>query len=181
MYWWSRSASARADSRSWPNGFSTTTRAFFVSPAPCETFDDAAEQERWDLEVEDGRLRRLDRLADARVGGLIAEVAGNVREAVGEALEDGFVERLARADDRVARPFDQLLLAPVVDCDADDRAVDQPASLEPVQRPERHHLRQVAGDPEDHQHVRCLRFASRPAVHCHCSTPDSCLVVVRRD
>ena len=33
MYWWSSSASARADSPSWPNGFSTTIRAFFVTPA----------------------------------------------------------------------------------------------------------------------------------------------------
>ena len=33
MYWWISSLSARAEARSWPNGFSTTTRAVFVSPA----------------------------------------------------------------------------------------------------------------------------------------------------
>ena len=33
MYWWISAASSRADARSWPNGFSTTTLAFSVSPA----------------------------------------------------------------------------------------------------------------------------------------------------
>ncbi len=33
-YWWMSAASAVADFVSWPNGFSTTTCAFFVSPAP---------------------------------------------------------------------------------------------------------------------------------------------------
>ena len=33
-YWWTSSLSARAEVTSWPNGFSTTTRAPpFVSPA----------------------------------------------------------------------------------------------------------------------------------------------------
>ena len=30
---WRVAFSSRADARSWPNGFSTTTRAFFVIPA----------------------------------------------------------------------------------------------------------------------------------------------------
>src|SRR6478752_1108786 len=34
MYWWSSWASAFADARSCPKGFSTTTRACSVSPAP---------------------------------------------------------------------------------------------------------------------------------------------------
>jgi hypothetical protein len=33
-YSWISSASSRADCRSWPNGFSTTTRAPLVRPAP---------------------------------------------------------------------------------------------------------------------------------------------------
>ena len=32
-YWWISSASARAEARSCPNGFSTTTRADLVRPA----------------------------------------------------------------------------------------------------------------------------------------------------
>ncbi len=57
----------------------------------------------------------------------------------------------------LARVLAQLVDRPVVDGDADDRAVEQPALLEPVERAEGHHLRQVAGDPEDHEHVRGLR------------------------
>ena len=56
--------------------------------------------------------------------------------------------------DRLAGALDELVLRPVVDGDAHDRAVQQAAGLQAVQRPERHHLRQVAGDPEDHQDVR---------------------------
>ena len=44
MYWWISAASARADARSWPNGFSTTTRASVGQPGvgkaldrPCRT------------------------------------------------------------------------------------------------------------------------------------------------
>ena len=33
MYWCSSSARARAEARSWPNGFSTTIRAVVVRPA----------------------------------------------------------------------------------------------------------------------------------------------------
>ena len=52
------------------------------------------------------------------------------------------------------RVLAQLLDGPVVDRDADDRAVELAAGLEPVERPEGHFLRQVAGDPEDRQDVR---------------------------
>ena len=53
----------------------------------------------------------------------------------------------------VAGSLDELVDGPVVDRHADDRAVQQTPPLEPVQRPERHHLGQVAGDPEDHEYV----------------------------
>jgi hypothetical protein len=42
---------------------------------------------------------------------------------------------------------------PVVDRNADDRAVEQPAPLEAVERPERHDLREITGDPEGHEDV----------------------------
>ncbi len=153
MYWCSSSASARADARSWPNGFSTTTRAGLRQAGLGEPLDDRAEEERRDLEVEDRRLAPADRLADALVRRRVGEVARHVREPRGEAVEDLLVERLAGAHDRLARALDELVDRPVVDRDADDRAVEQPALLEPVERPEGHHLRQVAGDPEDDEDV----------------------------
>ena len=183
MYWCSSAASARADSRSCPNGFSTTTRAFFVSPASCEPLDDPAEQERRDLEVEDGLLGVRDRLGDALVRRRVAEVARDVGEAVGQPLEDVLVERLAGADDRLPCALDELVDGPVVDRHADDRAVEQPAPLEPVQRPERHHLRQVACDPEDHEDIgrllsagpirACLRAGRVCRSCCHAALPTS--------
>ena len=59
-----------------------------------EPLHDPAEEERRDLEVEDRGLRTVDRLCDALVGGVVSEVAGDVREPVGEAIEDLLVDRL---------------------------------------------------------------------------------------
>ena len=83
MYWCSSSASARAEAWSWPNGFSTTTRASCVTP-PRQAADDGAEQERRDLEVEDGGLRALDGLRDLSVGCVVREVSVVVREPLRE-------------------------------------------------------------------------------------------------
>jgi hypothetical protein len=54
------------------------------------------------------------------------------------------------------------------------RVGEQSATFEPMQRAERHHLREITGDPEDHQSValRCLR-------HDHVSSGRS-VVVDRR-
>ena len=154
MYWCSSSASARADARSWPNGFSTTTRAFVVSAGVGEALDDGAEQERRDLEVEDraSSRRRSPRRRARRSPRRRSRP--DVREARREALEHRLVELLPGPDDRRRARARQLVDGPVVDGDADDRAVEQAALLEPVQRAEGHHLRQVAGDPEDDEHIR---------------------------
>ena len=95
MYSCSSAARARAEARSWPNGFSTTTRACSVRPAVGKALDHRAEQERRDLEVEDRRLRALDRLRDARVRRRVAEIALDVGEPCREAVEDRRIQRLA--------------------------------------------------------------------------------------
>src|SRR3954466_12239626 len=48
----------------------------------------------------------------------------------------------------------QVLVGPVGDGDAEDRALQQPAPLEPVERPEGHHPREVTTDAEDDEDVR---------------------------
>ena len=126
----------------------------FRSARAGEAGDDPAEQERRDLEVEDRARRLADGRFDAPVRRLVPEVALDVREALREPLEHRLVERLPGADDRVPRALDQLVDGPVVDGDADDRAVEEAAALEPVQRTEGHHLREVAGDAEDDEHIR---------------------------
>ena len=126
-----------------------------------QALHDSAEQERRDLEVEDRVLGPVDRLGDALVRRRVAEVAGHVGEPVGEALEHLLVQLLAGADDRLARSLLELVDRPVVDGDAQDRAVEQAALLEPVERTERHHLGEVAGDPERDEDVRRLRLGTR--------------------
>ena len=133
-----------------------------------QPLDDPAEEERRDLEVEDRALGAGDRGRDALVRGGVAEVALDVRETLREAREHRLVELLAGADDRVAGALDELVDRPVVDGDADDRALEQPTLLEPVERMERHDLGQVPGDPEDHEDVGLLRLRRRRRRGGHC-------------
>ena len=135
-----------------------------------EAAHDGGEQRRRGLEVEDREFRALDLPRDALVGGGVVEIAGDIGELLGEALEDSLVELFARVDDRLPGAVDELLLAPVRGRYADDPAEQEAASLEPVQRLERLLLRQVAGDPEDHEHVTLTGSRHRSASlsgHCH--------------
>ena len=81
-----------------------------------------------------------------------------------KAREDLLVDLLAAAFDRGARALAQVLNAPVIARDANDRAVQKTTGLQPVERVEGHHLRQIAGDTEDHQHVG--RLGAHCAVGC---------------
>ena len=126
-----------------------------------EALDDVAEEEGRDLEVEDRRVGVVDRGGQALEGLRVAEVAGDVGQTGREAVEQLAVHRLPGGLDRGARPLAQVGHRPVVDRDADDRAVEQAAAFEPVQRPEGHLLGEVAGDPEDDQDVGRPRLASR--------------------
>jgi hypothetical protein len=123
-------------------------------PRLVEPLDHRAEQERWDLQVEDRRSGLGDHVGDVLVGLGIAEVARDVGEPSGETFEDCLVQRLARARDRRPGPFLQIVDGPVVDRHPHDRTVEQTSTLQPVQGAERHHLGEVAGDPEHDEHVR---------------------------
>ena len=123
-----------------------------------QALDDRAEEERRDLEIEDWTLGAVYRRGDVLVRSRVREVAGDVREPVGEALEDLRIELLAGAFDRVAGALLELVDGPVVNGHADDRTVDQAPPFEAVERHEGHHLRQVAGDPEGHEDVRRTRL-----------------------
>ena len=132
-----------------------------------QALDHPAEQERRDLEVEHRSLGTLDRVGDPRIGRGIAEVALHIGQSSRKTVEDGGIDRLPGAFDRLAGPLHQLVHRPVVDRDSDDRALQQPTPLEPVQRSKRHHLRQVTRDPEDHEDVRdALIMGCRLAAPC---------------
>jgi hypothetical protein len=125
----------------------------FGQPGGREPGDDGAEQEGRDLEVEHGGARAADRGRHSLERARIPEVALHVGEPTREAVERGLVERLASGGDRAAGPPAEIVDRPVVDGYADDRAVEQTALLEPVQGPEGHHLREVAGDAEGDEHI----------------------------
>ena len=118
-----------------------------------EALDDRAEEERRDLEVEDRQLASLDRVGHVVECHRVGEVALDVGEPFCEAVEHLPIEGLAGPFDALARMVAQVVDRPVVDRHSHDRAAKQPTLLQPIERPERHYLCQVAGDSEHNQHV----------------------------
>ena len=158
MYWWSSVRELLRRRAVVAERLLDDDASVLRQPRLRQALDDGAEEERRDLEVEDRALGAVDRLGDALVRGRIGEIAGDVGEPVGEALEDLRVELLAGTFDRVPCALLQLVDRPVVHGHAHDRTVDQASPLEPVERHERHHLRQVARDPEGDEDVRRARL-----------------------
>ncbi len=113
---------------------------------------DGREQRRRYLEVVDAPLRAPQLRREAAERLRIGEVALHVGEALGEAREDLGIDGLVRADRRTC-PVAQLVDRDVIDGDAHDRAVEQAARLEPVEREEGHLTGQVARDAERHEDV----------------------------
>ena len=113
-----------------------------------QPLDHGTEQEWGDLQVEDRTPCIPDRglHPPERLG--LAEVAAHVREPCRQPFEHVVVDLLAARLDRLPGMLAQVVCGPVADRDADDRAAQQPAPLEAVERVESHHLRQIARDPE---------------------------------
>ena len=133
-----------------------------------QPLDHRSEEEGRDLQVEDRIARIVDGACDALERAGVSEVARHVRQSRGEALEHLVVHGLAARLDRLPRPLPQVLRRPVVDRHAHDRAAQEASRLEPVERVEGHHLRQVARDAEDDQHVGGLLFAGLPLRTARC-------------
>ena len=113
------------------------------------------------------------------VGGRLAEVALHVREPrrrSGRTPPRRAVSPVPTIESRARCA--QLLVGPVVDRDADDRAVEQPALLEPVERAEGHHLREVAGDAEDDEDVCGAGRAGSRAAFDVCGVGSALVVIV---
>jgi hypothetical protein len=141
-----------------------------------------AEQRRRDLEVEDGTVPPLGRLGDSVIRLWIPKIAGDHCEALCEAAEYLFVDRLAGVLDGAARVIAEGRRGPVVEGHADDRAVEQLAALQTVQGAKGHLLRQISGDTKDHQNVRgracrciiaLLVRVQRCRVYCFSSWPPN--------
>ena len=118
-----------------------------------QAVDHHPEQRRRDLEVEDRALLPIQRSRHALEGRGLGEIAGQVGEPRREARERRLVDRLAAGLDRRPGVRAQIVVGPIVGGDAEDRTLQQPAALEPVERSERHHPRQIATDAEDDEDV----------------------------
>jgi hypothetical protein len=117
----------RAEARSCPNGFSTTTRAVGAGCSRREPGDHGREQRRRDLEVVGGRLAPPDRLRHALERAPCCEKSPDdvgERSRSAEDLSSIFSPVASIASSGVLA---QVLDRPVVDRDADDRAIQQAA------------------------------------------------------
>ncbi len=159
MYWWISAASSRADGEVVAEGLLDDDPCGLRQPGIAELLDNGAEQERRDLEVEDGGLRIADGARDAFVGRGVGEIPADIGEPRGEPLEDVLGHGFAGALDAFAGVLPEVLERPVIARDTNDRAVQQAAHLQAVERAEGHHLGQVAGDAEDHEDVGGLALA----------------------
>ena len=118
-----------------------------------EPLHDGGEKKWRNLEIEHGTRRAFDRRAHLLVGDVVGEVALHVGKSRREPVKHHGVDLLTGSENRRARAFDELLDRPVVDRDTDDRTLEQPTLLKPIQRPEGHHFREIAGDAEHHQDI----------------------------
>jgi hypothetical protein len=112
-----------------------------------------AEHRGWDLKVKDGTVPPLDRLGDSVIGLWIPDITRDHRQALCEAVEYLVVDRLAGVLDGMPRVVTQRRRGPVVARYADDRAVEQVAALQSIQRAKGHLFRQISADTKDHQNI----------------------------
>ena len=163
------SLSCRADSRSWPNGFSITTRRH-LSPVGLgqavlgQLPADQLEGVRRDREVERVVAPRspllvelIDRFGEPLEGVVVVELALHEADALGELLPHRFIERGAGVGlDRLLDLRGEVLVLPVAAGKAHQREArrQQPAVGEVIHG--RHELLagEVPGDPEQDQRRR---------------------------
>ena len=171
------SLSSRALARSWPNGFSITTRRHGRWPSgpsagvgqagPLELRHHVGEELRRDRQVEGvvaaGAALGVELrhgLGEPVEGVVVGELAGHEPDPLGQLLPDGVAERGPRVLlDRVVGDLREVLVLPVPAGEADQGEArrQQPAVGQVVDG--RHQLLagQVAGDAEQDQHARARR------------------------
>ncbi len=113
-------------------------------------------------------------MATRVVGAGVAEVALDVGETIGKAVEHVVVDGLTGVFDALARMLPEMIDGPVIHGHAEHRTVEQPAPLEAIERAKGHHLGEIPGDAEGDEYVGrlgCVRYhrlAFRLSVHDDC-------------
>ena len=122
-------------------------------PGLVQPLDHGGEHRGRDGEVEErvcgGAERRLETGETARV----AVIAGDVAQPVSEPGEHRIIDGAQMGLDPVAGAGGEFLGGPIVQSDADDRALEGAARLHPVERGKDHLVGEIAGGAEDHQRV----------------------------
>ena len=130
--------SSRADARSVPNGFSTTSRAARRPSPPPRAPPPPPEHRRRRREVEDGGLGSVERNTQPVVQRLVLGIASDVRHARQDLVQHLVVELvLLGGGDGLGRMPDELSSRERTAADADDRAGEDALLREVVERRQR--------------------------------------------
>ena len=122
-------------------------------PGLVQPLDHGGEHRGRDGEVEERVFGGAERGFEPRETPGLAVVARDVAQPVGEPVEGGTVDLAQMGFYPVAGAGGELVGAPIVERDADDRALEVAARLHPVERGKDHLVGEIAGGAEDHQRV----------------------------
>jgi hypothetical protein len=142
--------SCSAEARSWPNGFSTTTRAPSAQRAArgLQRLDDGGEQRRRDRQVVQRALRVAELALERREGLRVGVVAVDVAQ-----QREQLVVGVVVLGDRVVRALLEVVEIPTGLGDADDRHLEDAAADQRVQGGEDLLVREVSRRAEEDEGV----------------------------
>ncbi len=158
---WRVALRARAEARSRPKGFSTTTRASLEAARLGEALHDGREDARRDGEIVGRAARGAELLAQRRVGPGVVVVAVDVAQPGDEPLERRRVEAAVLLD-ALAGASPELLESPARLRDPDDRHVETSAPAHRLQGGEDLLVGEVASGAEEDERVGPLWGFHRP-------------------
>ena len=165
-----------ADSRSWPNGFSTTRRALSAQPDLRQRLRHRREQARRHRQIVQRPLRLAELLAQLDEGRRVVVVAVDIAQQLHQPLQRRRVGAAVMLQ-AVRRARLQLIQGPAGLGDADDRDVQPLVAHQPQQRRERsacrrdrrsrrrRRLRPTAGRPSTSPSFRLLDMAAELEAH----------------
>ena len=154
----------RADTRSWPKGFSTMTRAPLAHPDSSQLFHDGAEEGGRDCQVMRGVLCAAERASDRLEGRRVLVVAVNILKQSAQLVERLTDQSSAVLLDALLRARAQLIEGPAGLGYTDDRHVEVAALGHRLQRGKDLLVGQIARGSEEYERVGMCVAHLRPGL-----------------
>jgi hypothetical protein len=119
-------------------------------PHLAEMFHNRAEQPRGYLQVKQRPTILGNPLGKPAIKHVVGDVTRDIGQPTRQPVKDLLVDGLTSLADRLAGLLSQLVVGQLVRGNTQDRTVQKPATLQPVQRAKRHLPGEITGDTEDH-------------------------------